>query len=303
MGQLRHLYVQLVEGLVTKQAEAAKHLLSPAIKALELADQAEAAPAAAQPRDLQAEKDAAYRERDRVVALVARMAISLGWRAGLRSHEPDPDPTWDEDWKNVVLIDLPSGQVSWHYHDSERPLFASLPPYPDHWDGHDTAEKYRRVEAAAAQPPPDLARLMELIDRRPGPLLNGSLRACYIPEDELVALRAALAGAAQPQAEGAPGDEGPRRVCSEVFAALVKAGPKIGDVASYDLAHAVAALAKERDEAREAGRREGLEEAALQFDKAQRIFPGEAATILRALAASTPWPPPRPETPPTDKEE
>jgi hypothetical protein len=120
---------------------------------------AEAAPAAAQPRDLQAEKDAAYRERDRVVALVARMAISLGWRAGLRSHEPDPDPTWDEDWKNVVLIDLPSGQVSWHYHDSERPLFASLPPYPDHWDGHDTAEKYRRVEAAAAQPPPDLARL------------------------------------------------------------------------------------------------------------------------------------------------
>jgi hypothetical protein len=83
----------------------------------------------------------------------------------------------------------------------------------------------------------------------------------------------------------------------------VKAGPKIGDVASYDLAHAVAALAKERDEAREAGRREGLEEAALQFDKAQRIFPGEAATILRALAASTPWPPPRPETPPTDKEE
>jgi len=39
-------------------------------------------------------------------------------------------------------------------------------------------------------------------------------------------------------------------VHQEVLAALVAAGPKIGDLAAYDLAHAVTALAKERDEAR-----------------------------------------------------
>jgi hypothetical protein len=99
-------------------------------------------------------KDAAYRERDQVVALVARMALALGWRAGLRSHEPDPDPTWDEDWKNVVAIDLPTGQVTWHFHDSERPLFHSLPQYAGRWDGHTTATKYERVNAVLTRPPP-----------------------------------------------------------------------------------------------------------------------------------------------------
>jgi hypothetical protein len=208
-----------------------------------------AAPADAQTRDLQAEKDAAYRERDRVVALVARMAISLGWRAGLRSHEPDPDPTWDEAWKNVVLIDLPSGQVSWHYHDSERPLFASLPPYPDHWDGHDTAEKYRRVEAAAAQPPPDLARALraatlELEEEA----REWEGRAVHAREDDSCdtetvldlerrgrrwrdaaeAARAVLAAAAHAQAEGEwdPADvaECARKDCDPEFPEVFRSG-------------------------------------------------------------------------------
>jgi hypothetical protein len=94
---------------------------------------------------LREQKDGAYLERDQLVALAARMARALGWRVGLRVHEPYPDPTWEPDWCNVVLIDLPTGQVSWHYHDSERPLFDGLPPYPSAWDGHSTAEKYLRV--------------------------------------------------------------------------------------------------------------------------------------------------------------
>lgn len=101
-----------------------------------------------QAADLKEQKDAAYHERDQIVALLARMALALGCRAGIRPHEPNPDPTWDDDWKNVVVIDLPTGQVTWHYHDSERPLFASLPPYLNSWDGHDTSEKYHRVAAA-----------------------------------------------------------------------------------------------------------------------------------------------------------
>jgi hypothetical protein len=114
---------------------------------------------------LRAQKDGAYRERDQVVALLARMALALGWRAGVRRHEPDPDPTWDEDWKNVVAIDLPSGQVTWHYHDSEVPLFIGLPDYQGSWDGHDTAEKYRRVQTAWPSPRAQTGTGTRLSDR------------------------------------------------------------------------------------------------------------------------------------------
>lgn len=54
---------------------------------------------------------------------------------------------WSEDWHGCVYIDLPTGQVSWHYHDSHAPLFADLPAYTKPWDGHDTDEKYRRLAA------------------------------------------------------------------------------------------------------------------------------------------------------------
>jgi hypothetical protein len=54
---------------------------------------------------------------------------------------------WSPEWHGCVYIDLPTGQVSWHYHDREAYLFENLPPYEGEWDGHDTPEKYRRVEA------------------------------------------------------------------------------------------------------------------------------------------------------------
>lgn len=87
-------------------------------------------------------KDLAYKERDMCVALVACLARAQGYRVGIRRHEGG---TWDDDWRNVVMIDLPTGQVSWHVHDSEMAWFAWLPAYPDEWDGHHTDEKYQRV--------------------------------------------------------------------------------------------------------------------------------------------------------------
>jgi hypothetical protein len=94
----------------------------------------------------QAQKDAAYVERNRVVAGLAALAVRLGWRAGLRQTDIKG---WEREWHNAVYIDLPTGQVSWHYHDRDRDLFAFLPPYQDDWDGHDTPEKYRRLAALA----------------------------------------------------------------------------------------------------------------------------------------------------------
>lgn len=89
--------------------------------------------------DYRKRKDDAYEERNRVVALLARMFPSGTKRTDI--------PGWDAEWHGCVYIDLPTGQVSWHYHDSQAHLFADLPPYKGEWDGHDTPEKYRRIEA------------------------------------------------------------------------------------------------------------------------------------------------------------
>lgn len=91
-------------------------------------------------------KDDAYLERNRVVALMARMALFMGQRVGIKRTAIEG---WSPDWHNCVYIDLPGvGQVSWHYHDSHAFLFNDLPPYYGEWDGHDTPAKYARVRIA-----------------------------------------------------------------------------------------------------------------------------------------------------------
>lgn len=91
--------------------------------------------------DFSDSKDAAYRERNLLVA-----ALSKLFPAYIGRHEPY-DPNWDRDWTNVIYIILPAGQVSWHIHDSELNLFSHLKlrEYGPHWDGHTTDEKYRRL--------------------------------------------------------------------------------------------------------------------------------------------------------------
>lgn len=96
-----------------------------------------------------AAKDAAYKERNQVVAALARAALLLGWRAGIAKTAIEG---WDADWHNCVYIDLPTGQASWHYHDSEAHLFSGLPAYTAAWDGHSTEEKYGRLAALDAEP-------------------------------------------------------------------------------------------------------------------------------------------------------
>ncbi len=90
----------------------------------------------------EAEKNGAYLERNRVVAALAKCFPSGTARTAIEG--------WSEDWHGCVYIDLPTGQVSWHYHDSQAYLFADLPPYTKPWDGHSTEEKYARVAALTA---------------------------------------------------------------------------------------------------------------------------------------------------------
>lgn len=91
--------------------------------------------------------NAVYAERGQLAALLARMALKLGWRAGVRQDLADDVKP---DWRTVLFVDLPTGQASWHFHDSERHLLAGLPDYADAWDGHSTDAKWERVRTALA---------------------------------------------------------------------------------------------------------------------------------------------------------
>lgn len=72
-------------------------------------------------------KDYAY--RNICVMVAVSQAALCGMAAGYRIDPSEPE------WP-VALIELPTGQVSWH-----------VPQFPVSWDGHDTEEKYRRVQA------------------------------------------------------------------------------------------------------------------------------------------------------------
>jgi hypothetical protein len=91
---------------------------------------------------LEAARDGAYTERNRLVALLASIYPSGVKKTAI--------PGWDEAWHGCVYIDLPVGQASWHFHDSEAHLFAHLPSYEGEWDGHTTEEKYERLLLAGS---------------------------------------------------------------------------------------------------------------------------------------------------------
>jgi len=94
--------------------------------------------------------NSAYTERNRLVALIASL-----YPSGIKKTDI---PGWDEEWHGCVYIDLPTGQASWHYHDSEAWMFRHLPRYEGEWDGHTTEEKYDRVAAL------ELRHIMERIN-------------------------------------------------------------------------------------------------------------------------------------------
>jgi hypothetical protein len=113
----------------------------------DLADQLQFA--RTQCRLYEAQKDVAYVERNRVIAALAACAVAQGWNAGTRLTAIHG---WDPNWHGCVYIDLPTGQVSWHYHNDQAFLFAFLPEYTGVYDGHDTAEKYRRLAGMSPWP-------------------------------------------------------------------------------------------------------------------------------------------------------
>jgi hypothetical protein len=90
--------------------------------------------------------NAVYHERNQVVLLAARMAQKLGYKVGIGY---DDDPELDQAMWAVVFIDLPGcGQVSWHLpqYMIDALELDPIPDYDGEWDGHDSDEKYLRVD-------------------------------------------------------------------------------------------------------------------------------------------------------------
>lgn len=97
--------------------------------------------------DLEAQKDVAYRERNMVVLLAAWLTQKLGQVVGLKDHT---EPDWDPEWRTIVFFEIHNtagvnAQLSWHIHESERPMFEFLGSYMGKWDGHTTEMKHMRI--------------------------------------------------------------------------------------------------------------------------------------------------------------
>lgn len=82
-------------------------------------------------------KDGAYDERMHLVAALARLFPS-----GIRDTD---SPDWSPGWKGCVYIDLPTGQISYHYHTRHAALFRDLPAYNQAWDGHTKDDVHDRL--------------------------------------------------------------------------------------------------------------------------------------------------------------
>ena len=87
------------------------------------------------------EKNVAYSERNRLVA-----ALSALYPSHLQRH-PEGDVEWEDDWRWIVVVQLATGQATWHIHDSELNWFDHLDRNQvTEWDGHTTDEKYLRLD-------------------------------------------------------------------------------------------------------------------------------------------------------------
>lgn len=78
-----------------------------------------------------------YDRRNKLVADAVSLAKELGYQAGYVVHQPVQDlvnGSWDLKWGVVAMIDLPTGQISWHMESPDMK-----------YDGHSVTDKTDRI--------------------------------------------------------------------------------------------------------------------------------------------------------------
>lgn len=73
--------------------------------------------------------DKAYTQRMIAVCIFAKTS---GFNYGIGK---DDNEKWDDEWRNVVYIDTPAGQISYHIAPQDFHIFADFPQYSGKWDG------------------------------------------------------------------------------------------------------------------------------------------------------------------------
>lgn len=83
--------------------------------------------------------DEMYHERCFLLGCLATMALELGYPSGVM---PLPVQQVQIDtWRFVLVIDLPSGQISFPLADDQLPIFGSLPAYRGEWRGYPSKDE------------------------------------------------------------------------------------------------------------------------------------------------------------------
>lgn len=85
-----------------------------------------------------------YEERAQLVA-----ALSKHYHSYLCNPK---DETPSEGFSKLVVIDLPTGQASWHLSDKDLKFFEHLAEQENNWDGHTKKIKYERVNSLPTRP-------------------------------------------------------------------------------------------------------------------------------------------------------
>lgn len=120
--------------------------LGPALKAAILGDEKAMVELQRQRAQGKPAIDAVYAERNQLVAALGKMCLAAGMPVWIQTHQSVEGEEWDPEWCNVVFLELPTGQVSWHIHTSELKWFGWIEARNHKpWDGHTTEEKYLRL--------------------------------------------------------------------------------------------------------------------------------------------------------------
>lgn len=100
-----------------------------------------------------------YSERNTCVSLIAKMALTLGFRVTL-----ERDINESQWW--IVYIQLPNGQVSWHFHQNQMEWFEGFPINTGSsvYDQHSDALKYQRVLSWVDSNPVTLDKIKTITD-------------------------------------------------------------------------------------------------------------------------------------------
>ncbi len=108
-------------------------------------------------------------ERDACVCLIAQFALALKMSAGIGKYEileQDKNQQPIVQLQNRVIVDLPSGQVSWDYLDEEAHLFEKLPAYPGAFQSQTIQEIYSKILN------PEIPESAEIPQTESSPLLS-----------------------------------------------------------------------------------------------------------------------------------